>query len=42
MKAGRVLHHGTPAKLMQAAFLSEVYETPIRAHELAGRLVATC
>ncbi|WP_068297909.1 ABC transporter ATP-binding protein [Pararhodobacter sp. CCB-MM2] len=40
MKGGRVLRHGTPAELMQAEFLSEVYETPITVHELAGRLVA--
>lgn len=40
MKDGRILRHGTPAELMQAEFLSAVYETPISVHELAGRLVA--
>lgn len=40
MKGGRVLRHGTPERVMEAGFLSEVYETPIRVHDLEGRLVA--
>jgi iron complex transport system ATP-binding protein len=40
MKAGRVLRHGPPEAVMEDSFLSEVYETPIRVHQLDGRLLA--
>lgn len=40
MKEGRVIAHDTPAEIMKAEFLSEVYETPIEVVAVKDRLLA--
>lgn len=40
MKAGRLVHFGTPSDIMQPDLLSAVYETAIMVHRLDGRIIA--
>jgi iron complex transport system ATP-binding protein len=40
MRSGKVCHQGSPAAIMQAPVLSEIYDLPIAIHEIDDRRIA--
>jgi iron complex transport system ATP-binding protein len=39
MKNGRLVHQGTPAEIMQAAMLHDVYDIDVRIEEIDGNRI---